>query len=389
LATGLCENVATVLYLDHAATTMVRPEVREAMAPFLDEAFGNPSGIHGVSRRAKNAVEETRERVAELLGARRPLEIVFTGGGTEADNLAVAGAALAGVGGGGVVTTAVEHDAVLATTRFVERLGSKVTIVGVDRHGVVDPAEVAAAVAADTAVVSVMAANNETGVIQPVAAVAEALATAGREVPLHTDAVQSFISEEVTVESTRADMISLAAHKLGGPKGVGLLYVRDGIELEAVLHGGGQELGRRSGTHNVAGIVGLGAAMEAAAQDRAAFRMRVGTARDSFLERLRSAVPDLEVTGSGAHRLVQHLHVRFPGVAAETLLIRLDQAGVGAAAGSACHSGAVVVSHVLAAMGMDEQAASECVRFSFGWTSTAGDGDLAADLVIPVIEALR
>jgi cysteine desulfurase len=378
-----------VLYLDHAATTMVRPEVREAMAPFLDEAYGNPSGIHGVSRRAKNAMEETRERAGELLGASRPLEIVFTGGGTEADNLAVAGAVLAGDTPGGVVTAAIEHEAVLATAAFVEKLGAEVAIVGVDDRGCVDPADVVSAVTDRTSVVSVMAANNETGVIQSVAAIAEALDLTGRNVPLHTDAVQAFISEDITVESTRAAMISIAAHKLGGPKGVGLLYVRNGIDLEPVLHGGGQELGRRSGTHNVAGIVGLGAAMEAAVEDRTAFRLRVGAARDRLEAKLNDAFPDLEITAGGAPRLVQHLHVRFPGVSAETLLIRLDQAGIAAAAGSACHSGAVEVSHVLAAMGMGEQAAAECVRFSFGWNNTAEDGDRAAAMVIPVVEALR
>lgn len=379
----------TVLYLDHAATTMVRPEVREAMAPFLDEAYGNPSGIHGVSRRAKNAMEETREKVARLLGAARPLEIVFTSGGTEADNLAVAGTVLAGGSPGGVVTTAIEHEAVLATAAFVERLGAEVTIVGVDETGRVDPAEVAAAVTDQTTVVSVMTANNETGVVQPLAEIADALERAGRAVPLHTDAVQAFVSTDVTVESTRADLISIAAHKLGGPKGVGLLYVRDGISLEPVLHGGGQELGRRSGTHNVAGIVGLGAAMEAAVKDRAGFRLRVGEARDRLETRLREAFADVEVTADGAPRLVQHLHVRFPGIAAETLLIMLDQAGLAAAAGSACHSGAVEVSHVLAAMGMGEQAASECVRFTFGWNNVTEDGDRAADLIVPVVEALR
>jgi cysteine desulfurase len=314
---------------------------------------------------------------------------VFIGGGTEADNLAIAGRALSGNGRGGVVTTAVEHEAVLATARFLERLGCPLSVVGVDGNARVSPEDVAGAVRSDTAVVSVMAANNELGTLQPVREVVDAVRAAGSEVAIHTDAVQAFVSEDVTVSSTGADMISLAAHKFGGPKGVGLLYVRDGVALEAVVHGGGQELGRRSGTHNVAGIVGMVAAMDEAVGDRVDFRRRIGEARDRFEAGLRTAVPDIEVNGSLRHRLVQHSHVRIPGVLAETLLIRLDQAGIAAAAGSACHSGAVEVSHVLAAIGMDETVAGECVRFTFGWVNDAADGEKAALAVADVVELLR
>lgn len=375
-----------MLYLDHAATTAVRPEVREAMAPFLDDAFGNPSGIHGVSRRAKNAIEEARERAAELVGATRPLEIVFTGGGTESDNLAVVGAALAGGMRRRIVTTPVEHEAVLESARFAGRLGCDVVLVSVDAEGRVDPAEVAAACDHDS-VVSVMAANNETGAIQPIAAVADSIGSRGRSV-LHTDAVQAFISEDISVEMTGADMISIAAHKVGGPKGAGLLYVRDGVELEPVLHGGGQELGRRSGTHNVAGIVGLVAAMEASVADRAGFRQRIRAARDRFEEVLRAELGDIELT-IGQPRLVQHSHLRIPGVMSETLLIRLDQAGVAAAAGSACQSGAIETSHVLEAMGASESVAAESVRFTFGWVNDVADGEEAAKLVAAVAGELR
>jgi len=378
-----------MLYLDHAATTVVRPSVREAMAPFLDDRFGNPSGVHAVSRSAKNAMEAARERAAELLGARHPLEIVFTGGGTEADNLAVAGVALANGGRRPVVTCATEHEAVLETVRFLGRLGCPVTIVPVDSDGRVDPAAVSAAVTAETGVVSVMTANNETGVLQPIGAVAAAVRRITQDVAIHTDAVQAFVGEEVTVAATGADLISLAAHKLGGPKGVGLLWVRDGIALEPVLHGGGQELGRRSGTHNVAGIVGMVAAMEAAVADRAGFRERVGAARDGFERRLTERVPDVSFNAPEGHRLAQHSHVRIPGVTAETLLIRLDQEGIAAAAGSACHSGAHEPSHVLSAMGMTPDAAAECVRFSFGWPNRPEDGPEAADVVAAVVEAVR
>ncbi len=377
-----------MVYLDHAATTVLRPEARDAMAPYLAEEYGNPSGIHEMSRRAKQAVETARERAADLIGAAHPLEIVFTGGGTEADNLAVAGAALAGGGRGGVVTTPVEHEAVLETARFLSRLGCPVRIVGVDRWGRIDPDEIAAAVTPSTAVVSVMAANNETGTLLGVGASARAARTAKPDVAVHTDAVQAFISEDVTVTSTGADLIALASHKLGGPKGVGMLYVRRGVELEPVVHGGGQELGRRSGTHNVAGIVGMVAAMERCVADRDGFRSRVGAARDRFEAALRQRRPDVVVNAPPDGRLVQHSHLRFPGVSAETLLVRLDQSGVAASAGSACQSGAVTTSHVLEAMGFGAAEAAECARFSFGWVTVPEDGDHAAKQVLAVLEEL-
>lgn len=376
-------------YLDHAATTFVRPESRAAMEPFLTERFGNASGIHSAARSVKNAMEEARERAAELLGARRPLEIVFTGGGTEADNLAVAGSALAGDRPRGVVTTAIEHEAVLEAAAFVAKLGGSCTVVGVDRTGTVRAQDVLAATTPETAVVSVMFANNEVGTVQPVREIAELIRAEFPDVALHTDAVQAFVSEDVTVQSTGADLISLAAHKFGGPQGVGLLYVRTGRRLEPTIHGGGQELGRRSGTHNVAGIVGMVAAMEASVADREAFRKRVGQARDGFEDELARSVPGLEINGNTAHRLAQHSHVRFPGVSAETLLIRLDQAGICAAAGSACQSGAIDISHVLEAMGFDEAAAGECVRFSFGWVDQASDGVAAAREVAAVLNAME
>ncbi len=379
--------MSDILYLDHAATTPMRPEAREAMSPFLDGAFGNPSGIHSVSRFAKAALEESRERAAELLGSAHPLDVVFTGGGTESDNLGVAGPALAS--GGGVVTTAVEHEAVLETARFLARLGRTVGVVGVDPTGRVDPEAVVAEIGAETAVVSVMAANNETGVRQPVAEVVAAVRRLPRAPLVHSDAVQAFVSEEVTLDRLGADMITLASHKFGGPKGVGLLHVSRDVPLEPVLHGGGQEVGRRSGTHNVAGIVGMVAAMEASVRDRDRFRTDVAAVRVEFESALEVAVPDVESTVPAEARLVQHSHFRVPGVDAETLLIRLDGLGVAASAGSACQSGALGISHVLTAMGLDERAARSSVRVSFGWTSRPGDGRDAARAVAECVEALR
>jgi len=367
---NLCEHGAvTDTYLDHAATTPLRPEVREAMEPFAGDAYGNASGSHGVSRRAKNALEEARERVAAALGC-SPREIVFTAGGTEADNLAVKGVALSD-GVGGVVTVATEHEAVLESADFVRRLGGEVKVVGVDRFGRVDPREIASAVTGDTRLVSVMWANNETGTLQPLAGLKEELA--GRAL-LHTDAVQAFISEEVSVEGV--DLLSLAAHKFGGPQGVGVLYVRDGVRLEPVMHGGGQELGRRSGTHNVAGAVGLATAVEVTVAEREAFRVRVGGIRRRFESLLgelaaRTVPPDLT--------LVQHAHVRVAGHRNETMLVRLDQREVAASSASACQSGATTVSHVLQAMGVE--APREHLRFSFGWSSTMEDAEIAAAAV--------
>lgn len=379
-------NMIPMLYVDHAATTPMRPEVAEAMRPYEGDMFGNPSGVHGIARRAKDALEEARERVAQLLGC-EPLEVVFTGGGTESDNLAVKGAALASGRRGGVVTVATEHEAVLQSAEFLSRLGCPVTIVDVDENGLVAPEAVAAAVTGETAVVSVMWANNETGVIQPVSEVAAAVRRISGSVVVHTDAVQAAVSEDVTADGL--DLLTIAGHKLGGPKGVGALIVRSGIPLEPVMHGGGQELGRRSGTHNVAGAVGLATALETAVADRDRFRRDVGEARRRFEERLTSKLADVVINAPEDRRLVQHSHVHIPGIRNETVLIRLDRAGVAASAGSACQSGASSPSHVLTAMGMTPEQARECLRFSFGWTTRPEDGDELADAVVAAVEGSR
>lgn len=355
------------------------------MAPYLGDRFGNPSGIHGTARGAKNSIEEARERIAASIGAANPLQIVFTGSGTESDNLAVIGAALGAPGG--AVTTAVEHPAVLESVRFLGRLGHEVTIVPVDDAGRVSADAIANTIGDDTSVVSVMTANNETGVIQPVTEVVRLVRSVNERTLVHTDAVQAFGSLPVEVSQNGPDLISVSGHKIGGPQGVGFLSVRDGVHLEPVIYGGGQELGRRSGTHNVAGIVGLSIAVESAVAGRSDYRERVGAARDRFEQDLQSRV-NVEVTAGDADRLVSHAHVRFPGIPAETLLVRLDFAGVAAAAGAACHSGAIQESHVLAAMGIDNTAASESVRFSFGRADDAATGAEAARIVSGVVEDL-
>jgi cysteine desulfurase len=352
------------------------------MAPFLADRFGNSSGAHGISRRAKNALEEAREHAAALLGA-RPQEIVFTGGGTEADNLALKGVALAGGKRGGVVTVATEHEAVLEAADFLRRFGCSTEIVEVDRHGLVDPAELGAAVTGETAVVSVMAANNETGTIQPLPPLVAAAKAANPQVRFHTDAVQAFGSLDVDVDDWGVDLLSLAAHKFGGPQGVGLLFVRQGVVLEPILHGGGQELGRRSGTHNVAGAVGMAAAMELAAADRQRFRRDTTEARRRFEAKLSDRS---ERTVPEEFTLPQHSHLRFGQVNNETLLVLLDRLGVAASAGSACASGAATVSHVLEAMGLTPAEARRSLRFSFGWTSRVAEAEQAAELVLQALE---
>jgi cysteine desulfurase len=370
-----------VLYLDHAATTPPRPAVAEAMWPFLTDRYGNASGAHDLSRRARNALEQARERAASLIGA-KPREIVFTGGGTESDNLALKGIGLAATDPRGVLTVATEHEAVLETVRFLGRLGVPTRVVGVDDAGLVDPEELARAVTNQTAVVSVMAANNETGVLQPLA---EVVAAVKRSVPkalFHTDAVQAFSALEVDVDAWGVDLLSLAAHKFGGPQGVGLLYVRSGVTLEPVVHGGGQELGRRSGTHNVAGAVGMVAAMEIAVADRERFRRDVAGARRRFEAKLSDRA---ERTVPEDLTLPQHSHLRLP-IRNETMLVRLDRLGVAASAGSACASGAATVSHVLTAMGLTPEQARRSMRFTFGWNSTPDEGDQAAELVLAALE---
>ncbi|CAN5786860.1 cysteine desulfurase NifS [soil metagenome] len=371
-----------MLYVDHAATTPLRPGVAAAMEPYWGETFGNPSGVHDVSRRAKGALEDARERVAAVLGC-RPLEVVFTGGGTESDNLAVKGAALAGGRRGSVVTVATEHEAVLESAGFLARFGCDVTVVGGDLVVRVNPAEVVAAVTADTAVVSVMWANNETGVIQPVREIAAAVRAVNPATLVHTDAVQALASEDVT--AAEVDLLTIAAHKVGGPKGVGVLVVKEGVLLEPVTHGGGQELGRRSGTHAVAATAGMAVAVEQAAGDRLRFRADVGEARRRFEQGVRATVDGIEVNAPLDSRLLQHSHVRIPGIRNETVLIRLDRAGVAASAGSACQSGASSPSHVLSAMGMTAEEGRECLRFSFGWTTRPDDGDQLAKALLDAI----
>ncbi len=371
------------MYLDHAATTTIRPEAVDAMARAFSIANGNASGTHAVARAAKNELEQAREIVAELLGADRADEIVFTSGGTESDNLAVVGSALAHDGTHVVIST-IEHKAVTEAAHALERFGYRVDAAGCDAAGVVAPDAVVDATTDDTAVVSVMAANNEVGTRQPIVQIVEVVKERRPRALVHTDAVQAYVGGQIAVGELGVDLATFAAHKFGGPKGVGILYVRSGTRLDPLLRGGGQEAGRRSGTSNVPGVVGTAAAMQAVERTREAFARIVGEERDIF-ETVLSEELDITVTAATADRMPHFSHVRIHGMNAETLLIRLDRAGVFAAAGSACQSGAIEPSHVLTAMGMDAAAASECVRFTFGWDTGVGDGRKAAEQVVDIV----
>jgi cysteine desulfurase len=375
------------IYLDHAATTTMRPEAIEAVTAAWTSSFGNASGTHAVARRAKNALEDARERAAVVLGTERPHDIVFTSGGTESDNLAVWGAA-ATSGRRRIVVSAIEHKAVGSAAHALERHGYAVCEAGCGRDGIVTPEHVEAVVDADTAVVSVMAANNEIGTLQPVPEIIAVVRERAPGAVFHTDAVQAFVGSPTSLASTGADLLSLSAHKFGGPTGVGLLATAPGVRIAPIVFGGGQEAGRRAGTSNVAGILGMVAAMEAVERGRGRFESAVGAERDAFEATLGKLVAGIVVNGAGSPRMPHFSHVRFPGLRAETILIRLDQAGVFAAAGSACQSGAVEPSHVLTAMGMTPEEAAGCVRFSFGWDATPGDGERAARAVAAVVDNL-
>jgi cysteine desulfurase len=378
-------------YLDHAATTPLRPEALEAMLPLLREGFGNASGTHGVARAAKTALEEARERVALALGA-RPAEVVFTGGGTEADNLAVKGAAHAARHGGlgdGVVTTAIEHHAVLHSADRLEREGFRVARVGAGEDGIVDLDALAAALDERTVVVSVMLANNEVGTIQPLDEVARLMAERAPRAVLHTDAVQAAPWLDLSQAAAAAHLVAVSAHKFGGPQGVGALVVRGGARLQAVIDGGGQERDLRSGTHNVAGIVGMAAALAATVGHRGEEVPRVAGLRDELAAGIAAAVAGAVPNGDHARKLPNNCHVGFPGVESEALLLLLDREGVCAAAGSACASGAMEPSHVLLAMGLPPDVARGSIRLTLGWSTTAAEVEEALAIIPGAVERLR
>lgn len=375
------------VYLDHNATTPVAREVLEAMLPYFSERFGNASSVHSFGREAKHALEDARETVAEAIGA-RPSEIVFVGSGTEADNTALKGVAWAyRERGRHIVTSRVEHKAVLETCRFLERQGFEVSYVPVDQYGMVLPDAVRRALREDTILVSIMHANNEVGTINPIAEIGALCRERG--ILFHTDAVQSFCKLPFYVDSMNVDLASFSGHKINGPKGVGVLYVRRGVRFEPLLHGGEHERNRRASTVNVAGAIGFARAVELGMDRREEKVAHLVSLRDQLWRGIRERVEDVHLNGHPEQRLPGTLNVSFGGVEGESLLLSLDMKGVAASAGSACTSGSLSPSHVLDAMGVPLELARAAVRFSLGADNTQEDVDYTLEILPEIVERLR
>ncbi|OPZ83386.1 MAG: Cysteine desulfurase [bacterium ADurb.Bin429] len=375
------------VYLDHAATTPPAAEVIDAMLPALRNIWGNPSSVHGFGRAAAELIEHARASVARLLGC-IPREVIFTSGGTEADNLAIFGAAYAREARGRhLITSAVEHHAVLHGVEALGKRGWEVTILPVDRTGLVDPAAVAAAIRPDTTLVTIMHANNEVGTIQPIAEIGEICRAAG--VLFHTDAVQTVGHLPTLVDELQVDMLSLSGHKLYGPKGVGALYLRKGVRIKPLMYGGGHERGLRSGTEHVPGIVGLGRAAELALTEMDAEASRLAALRDRLLAGLVERIPNVAVTGHPTRRLPNSASVCVKGLEGEAMLIHLDAAGIAASSGSACTSGSLEPSHVLMAMGLAPGYALGSLRFTLGRGTTEAEIDAVLAALPDIVTKLR
>ncbi|MFH1748830.1 MAG: aminotransferase class V-fold PLP-dependent enzyme [Planctomycetota bacterium] len=359
-----------VTYLDNNATTRVDPRVVEAMTPLLGELYGNPSSVHHFGAQVAGKIEEARACVAKLIGA-RDSEIIFTSGGTEADNAALRGVLAARPSKKHVVISAVEHHAIFEPCEYFERQGYAVTKIGVDEQGRLDLTQLADSLRADTALISIMLANNETGVVLPVRQVC-AIAKE-HKVPVHTDAVNALGKMPVNVDDLGVNLLSLSSHKIYGPKGVGALYVRRGTPLRPLMIGGGQERGRRGGTLNAPGIIGLGAACALLAESMNETNDKIKTMRNEFEVELKRRYPDIYVLGEGTERLPNTCCVCFPGLSSEAILLLLSESGICVSSGSACSSGSVEPSHVLLAMGTDPHTAQGEIRFSFGRFNTGAD----------------
>ncbi|MER3500142.1 MAG: cysteine desulfurase NifS [Candidatus Fervidibacterota bacterium] len=377
------------IYLDYAATTPLDPRVLEAMLPYLTELFGNPNSIHSLGREARKAVDEAREKIAEVLCC-HPAELVFTSGGTESDNLALRGVAEAyRHRGNHIVTTAIEHHAVLHTCKALQERGFTVTYLPVDEFGLVTPEQVAEAVTDRTILVSVMHANNEIGTIEPIAEIVTAVKEKRPDILVHTDAVQTVGHIPVDVQALGVDLLSFSAHKFYGPKGVGGLFVRKGVRLLPQLTGGGQERNRRSGTENVAGIVGMAKALELAVAEMPMELPRLQALRDELIEGVLSHIPDSRLNGHPRKRLPHNANFSFRGVEGETLLLQLDMHGIAASSGSACTSGSLEPSHVLLALGLSHEWALGSLRLTLGRFTTREHIQRVLAVLPPIVEKLR
>ncbi len=376
-----------LIYLDNAATTPMYPEAVEAMLPYFTENFGNPSSQYGLANIGKRAVENARKQIAATISA-RPEEIYFTGSGTEADNWAIKAVAQAYRDKGHhIITTKIEHHAVLHTCEALEREGWRVTYLAPDEDGVILPERLLRVLTPDTVLVSIMTANNEIGTIEPIAELARL--TTERGILFHTDAVQAYGKLPLSVEDGNIAMLSASAHKIGGPKGVGFLYVRRDVRLHSFLHGGAQEKRRRAGTENVPGIVGFAKAAELAFASREETEVRERELRDYFMERVLREIPYARVTGAVKERLAGHVSFCFQFVEGETVLIMLDSDGICASSGSACTTGQTEPSHVLTAIGLPEDVAHGALRFTLGRDTTREDIDFTVERMKEVIGKIR
>lgn len=387
---GLSERL---IYMDHAATTAVRPEALEAMLPYFGVSFGNPSSIYTLAQEARNAVDDARQTIAGLIGCRIS-ELIFTSGGTESDNTALKGVAFALRNvGNHIITTAIEHHAILHTCHQLEQFGFDVTYLPVDRHGLLDPDDVAKAITDRTILVSVMLANNEIGTIEPVAAIARTVKQEARRLDrnilMHTDAVQGAGFLDLNVRELGVDLMSLSAHKFHGPKGVGVLYVKRGTPFEPQMMGGGQERERRSGTENVPGIVGMAEAFRLACQERETTAARCVAMRDRIIEGLQDRVEHAHLNGHPVERLPNNVNISFEAVEGEPILLGLDFAGISASSGSACSSASLEPSHVLLAIGLAAELAQGSVRITLGKDNTDEEVDYMLSVIPDLVNRLR
>ena len=382
-----------VIYMDHSATTPVRPEVLRAMLPYFTSDFGNPSSIYTIGQEARKAVDDARERIARILGARMS-EIVFTSGGTESDNAALKGVAFAlRALGKHIITTTIEHHAVLHTCYQLEQFGFDITYLPVDEHGLVSPQNVVDAITDETIIVSVMMANNEIGTIQPIAEITRLVKAEAnrrnRTVIMHTDAVQAAGFLDINVRSLGVDLLSLSAHKIYGPKGVGLLYVKRGTPFEEQNAGGGQERQRRSGTENVPGIVGFGEALHLAVSEREKTSEHCLRLREKLMRGIFDTIEGVRLNGHPEHRLPNNVNISIEGVEGEPVLLGLDFAGVCASSGSACSSASLEPSHVLLAIGLTAEMAQSSLRITLGRDNTEGDVDYLLSILPDMVSKLR
>ena len=375
------------IYLDHAATTPTRPEVAEAMLPYFTEAFGNPSSVYSYGQEARQAVEEARSRVAQLIGAKSE-EIIFTSGGTEANNFALKGVAYANESKGNhIITSSIEHHAVLEPCKLLEKRGFKVTYLPVDKYGLVDPDDVRKAVTPKTILISVMHANNEVGTVEPIEEIGSIAREAG--IYFHSDAVQTAGHIPLNVDELNVDLLSVSAHKFYGPKGVGALYVRKGTKLIPLVHGGEQEKRRRAGTENVPGIVGLGKAAELAGKEMSKEAEQLVRLRDKLIRGLKEKIEHIHLNGHPRKRLPNNVNISIDFVEGESVLLNLDLEGICASTGSACSSQSLEPSHVLLALGIPPERAHSSLRFSLGRENTDADIERVLDVLPAIVARLR